>query len=89
MKKLIKGMSSKILEEFVLISGPFEKLLNVMLKHSENLNVNIIIKVSKSAGFPDFFLKEYENADNYNVVYLLEYADTVIGIVDSALEAIF
>jgi hypothetical protein len=89
MKKLIKGMSSKILEEFVLISGPFEKLLNVLLKHSENLNVNIIIKVSKSAGFPDFFLKEYEKADNYNVVYLLEYADTVIGIVDSALEAIF
>jgi hypothetical protein len=59
MKKLIKGMSSKILEEFILISGPFEKLLNVLLKHSENLNVNIIIKVSKSAGFPDFFLKEY------------------------------
>jgi hypothetical protein len=89
MKKLIKGMSSKILEEFVLISGPFEKLLNILLKHSENLSVNIIIKVSKSAGFPDFFIKEYENADNYNVVYLLEYADTVIGIVDSALEAIF
>jgi hypothetical protein len=63
--------------------------LNVILKHSDNLSVNTIIEVSKSAGFPDFFIKEYENADNYNVVYLLEYADTLINIVDSALLAIF
>jgi hypothetical protein len=61
----------------------------VILKHSDNLSVNTIIEVSKSAGFPDFFIKEYENADNYNVVYLLEYADTLINIVDSALLAIF
>jgi hypothetical protein len=61
----------------------------VILKHSDNLSVNTIIEVSKSAGFPDFFIKEYENADNYNVVYLLEYADTLIDIVDSALLAIF
>jgi hypothetical protein len=39
-----------------------------MLKHSENLSVKIIIDVCKSAGFPDFFIKEYENADNYNLV---------------------
>jgi hypothetical protein len=61
----------------------------VVLKHSDNLSVNTIIEVSKSAGFPDFFIKEYENADNYNVVYLLEYADTLINIIDSALLAIF
>jgi hypothetical protein len=59
-----------------------------MLKHSENLSVKIIIDVCKSAGFPDFFIKEYENADNYNLVYLLEYANTMINIVESSLEAI-
>jgi hypothetical protein len=56
MNKLIEGISSKILEKFLIISGPFEKLLNVMLKHYENLNDNLIIDVSKSAGFPDFFI---------------------------------
>jgi hypothetical protein len=50
-------ISSKILEEFFLIYWPFEKLLNVMLKQSENLSINIIIKISNSAGFPDFSSK--------------------------------
>jgi hypothetical protein len=51
---LVEGISSKILEKFLIISGPFEKLLNVMLKHYENLNENKIIDIFKSAGFPDF-----------------------------------
>jgi hypothetical protein len=53
------------------ISGPYEKLLKVMLDHFEFLSVKIIIKLAKSAGFPDFFQKEYEKADNNNVVYVI------------------
>jgi hypothetical protein len=36
----------------------------VILKYCENLGVKIIIEISKSAGFPDFFIKEYENTEN-------------------------
>jgi hypothetical protein len=42
-----------------------------MLEHYEVLSVKIIIKLAKSAGFPDFFQIEYEKADNNTVVYVL------------------
>jgi hypothetical protein len=43
------------MEEFVKIAGPFGSILNVMIKHTEYLSVKIILEITKSAGFPDFF----------------------------------
>jgi hypothetical protein len=52
------------MEELLKMAGPFENILRVMLKHYKYFNVNIIIKLTKSVGFPDFFLKELEIVDN-------------------------
>jgi hypothetical protein len=43
MEKLIKGISEKVLEEFLRISGPYEKLLNKMLKYSSFMDKELIL----------------------------------------------
>jgi hypothetical protein len=56
-QNLIDGISSSIIVKFIKIAWPFENILNVMIKYTEYLSVKIIIEITKSAGFPDFFRK--------------------------------